>query len=119
MCPGAGGCNVVGDFIGEGGDGIALHFRAEGTFYAADSEDATFEAVFDNAERGYWGTWILNDALLSVRSRDPPNGYADTCSEEPGRYNVTFDDNCQLTALEAVDEPCSKRAGLNTTVEPL
>lgn len=118
MCPGAGGCNVVGNFIPEDSTGPALHFRADGTFYAADSSDASYEDVASGNADGFYGTWSLSDALLSVRSHHPASGDP-TCDREPGRYTATFNDDCQLTALEAIDEPCSPRAVLTTPLAPL
>lgn len=117
MCPGANGCTVVGDFGLGGAVGRALHFRSNGTFYVADSADVTYEEVADENAAGFHGTWTLTDALLSMRSEH--SSYSPTCELEPGRYEVTFDDECQLTALTAIDEPCSEREVLETSLTPL
>lgn len=118
MCPGAGGCNVVGDFAA-GDAEIAIHFRADGTFYVADSADTTYQAVSEGSASGFHGTWALTDARLSVRSLHPGSDWDVDCSREAGRYAVTFAENCRIESLKAIDEPCLARAALNTSLAPL
>jgi len=68
--------------------------------------------------------WVLQGDVLSVRSRHASGSrYASadaaTCAEQPGRYTANFDQDCNLTELSLLDDPCAERHVLATELAPL
>ncbi len=118
-CPGVDGCTMSGSYVASGLQVPTLQFHPDGSFYVAVAdENATEDELRSGAASGFFGSWLLQGDVLSLRSYHNPAS-EDDCSGLAGRYAVEFNESCELTSLTLLDDACHARQVLATSFDRL